>query len=380
MCVLAKPIIPASVVVALFCSIPVAAVAGEESGAPAPTASDSASGKHNTVRPGPLPTLAAVVPGLVLHGSGLFVAGDKKGALFLLEAEGIGAAMFVGGAGTLVLTGVSRYLAGPLIALTVTGGGVFLVSGLADLYGAAGGARLGYAPERRKPWVEVESGLGHVYDPLFGSREFAVLGATLRFSRLRISPSAWASLDRLNVLERLDLGWRMVGPLANSQHRATDGSFLDFVSASSRHRFRPEGFTTLTHELAIAGRYDLRRASPLLAGTYVELELGGALAETNYDWSYAADHDLLLLSRFGVGVYLGRPGGPHGEVSVYYDHRHDGMVGGLAMDSMLNGIPGRVGTDARLRLVGPFGVALGFAVGSAYAGSLRLVWTDGGDT
>ena len=56
---------------------------------------------------------ASVVPGVVVHGSGHWVAGRPRAARRLLLLEGIGLGAFLGGGLTLVLTGANRYVVGP---------------------------------------------------------------------------------------------------------------------------------------------------------------------------------------------------------------------------------------------------------------------------
>src|SRR5262245_32185925 len=77
------------------------------------------------IEPSVWSALAALGPGLLLHGSGAFVAGDRVAARRLALSELGGLATFVAAAGLLAQTGASRRLIGPLTSLTVLSGGVF---------------------------------------------------------------------------------------------------------------------------------------------------------------------------------------------------------------------------------------------------------------
>ena len=79
-----------------------------------------------------------------------------------------------------------------------------------------------------------------------------------------------------------------------------------------------------------------------------------------------------LLARFGFGLYLGHPGGIHGEVLAYYDHRRDGLVGGLSLGKSREGAVGHAGIQGHLTLWGPWGIQLGLAYGSAVVARLGL--------
>src|SRR6476659_8021063 len=71
---------------------------------------------------------AAIVPGLLVHGSGHFVAGDTRGGYRLLALEGIGLGTLALGFVPIVATGASRRFVGPAAALSVVGAGLFVMS------------------------------------------------------------------------------------------------------------------------------------------------------------------------------------------------------------------------------------------------------------
>ena len=86
--------------------------------------------------PDPLAIGAAIVPGVLLHGSGSYVAGERRTARRLLALEGAGLAVTGVGAVPMLATGASRWVSGPSVALIATGMGMVLVGWAADIYSA----------------------------------------------------------------------------------------------------------------------------------------------------------------------------------------------------------------------------------------------------
>jgi hypothetical protein len=353
--------VAAAVAVALTVSPAFAGERGEDDGA---------------THPGLLPAAAAVVPGLVLHGSGLHAAGDTRGAARLLTAEGIGVAAILAGVVPLAATGASRRISIPTIPLVIAGSGVFATSFLADVYGAAGGPAIAGSPQRSLPGLELSLGYAYVDDPQFAFGSFAVAGARLWVDRVRLVPSAWAALTDDNQRFRGEVDYRFIGPRAGG--RAADGSFLDLRGAVTNHHFGPEDFTVTSGELEGVGRLDLSRLSGSLAGAFAELGVGLGLDAYRYGVTGAGtDVDSLLLSEFGFGLYLGDPAARSGEVRVYYQHRRDGFSAGLATTTRGNGFVGHFGIDGVAWLSDHLGATAAFVVGSSYLTRLGVVFRSG---
>jgi hypothetical protein len=284
-------------------------------------------------RPRLLPVAAALVPGLIVHGAGHFAAGDRQVARRLFAVEGIGLGLFAAGAVPLLVTGASRYYSGPTVAFLVSGVGLFGLSWLADVYGAAAGDSRAGAPPSISPGtgvpLEVTAGYGYVYDPRFDYRQFAVVSATAWLGRLRLAPSAWIALDDDNQRLRQEATWRLAGP--GSRRPTGDGSSVEVTAALTHHRYPGERFDVTTGETSLGGRLDMARVGDSLAGSFAEMSLGVGLEGINYHEAGAgADLGELLFVRFGYGMVVGRPGGLHGEVSLYYDHRRDTFAGGVS--------------------------------------------------
>jgi hypothetical protein len=296
----------------------------------------------------------------------------------LLEGIGLGA-FFTGGA-TIVFTGANRYLVGPAALLAIGGFGLFATSWLADVYGVATPLDARGRPARFAPALETELGYRYVYDPQFAYRSFLVQGLDLRFGSVRILPRGWFALDHRNVRLRLLGAYRLYGPRPAPAPAARDGSFFDVEGAVTHHRFDPEGFSTLTGELAANGRLDFSRLDPDLSGMFGELGGGFALSAMDYEapgLELGSDLEQLLLGRFAFGVYLGDAQRGGGEISAYYDHRHDDFAAGLKLTGLGSGVVGHMGLLGRWFFDESIGIAADVQIGSAFIAGLSLLVREG---
>lgn len=309
---------------------------------------------------------AAIVPGVIVHGAGHWVAGDRPMAKRMLYVQLAAAAVAAIGGLPIAVTGASEESM-PGLVLLVPAGGVLIAGWAADIYGAAGGARLGGRPEREPADVEVELGYRFVGDPQLPWANLATLGAEGRLDRARLGGSAWLG----------DEVWRIGGEAAarliggRSGRPAADGTRLELVVRAAEQRFDPM-VAVATYELAATGRLDLGRLGASLEGSYASLELGGAVEHTRYRVD-GVDGVLSsrMLGRFAWGMYLGDGDGRgrRGEIELFYDHRRDQLAGGVVIPRSLNGFIGHVGIDA-VGYQGPWGITAGVDVGSAWV--LRL--------
>ena len=323
------------------------------------------------LQPRPAAMGAAIFPGVLVHGAGHFVAGERRTAWRLLALEGVGAGLTVAGLGVLAATGASRHLAAPIFALPVAGVGLFATSWLADLYGvSAVGA--GGAPGLFTPTVEARLGTRYVYDPTVRYGWLVGPAADLRWGRWRLSPGAWIAGDAHNVRAGAELAYRASGP--GPAAAGVDGSYVDAVVAATEHHFGPEAFdlTILTAEAR--GRVDLRRLARTLAGSFAEGGLGLGWVLTHYRvGAHETDGDGLLLARFAYGLYLGRDPARGGELAVFYDHRHDDYAGGLKVTGIGSGVAGHLGLEGSWFFLPRWGLRAEGQVGSAYLVGLSLV-------
>ena len=299
---------------------------------------------------------ASVVPGVLLHGAGHWVAGDKKMGKRLLALQGIGMGLAALGGLSIGVSGGSEKTM-PGIFLLMPGGGLVVLSWLADIYGTAGGARIHGKPDQGGYDMDVALGYAYVHDPQFAFSHLATMDAEARIRRSR---------TRFETMFGEGL-WR--GRFEGAV-RVHDG--VDVMVAAADHRYRDDGFAATTLELAAEGRYELARIGAPLAGSFVTGQLGFGGERTRYDVpGMPVDWSTLFLGRFSFGVHLGDGGERHAEAEIYYDHRRDQLTGGLLVPSGANGFVGHVGVDAT-GYRGKWGLTGGVDVGSSWVVHLGL--------
>jgi len=325
--------------------------------------------------------VGALVPGLLVHGTGHFLSGDAATGRKLLAMEGAGLGAFALGGVPLVLTGASRRIVGPAAAVTIGGVGLFAISALADLYGVlapAGG--FGVAPRRLPSW-QTELGYRYVYNPVFDYRSFVVYGIDFQTARVRVSPSAWFATDDTNARLRLAAAVRVWSVARAHREGTADGSYLEWQGALTHHAYTSNRFALRTAETSLAGRVDLAHVGPSLAGSFAAASLGIALQNYRYRVTgVPSDTSEMLLATFGFGIYLGGRGrrGPDGELMAYYDHRHDGFVAGLKMTGLGSGVAGHFGLQGRCFFDEHWGVSGEVMAGSALVGGISVLFRQGG--
>lgn len=316
---------------------------------------------------------ASVVPGLLAHGAGHFVLGERRTATRLLVAEGVGLGVAAAGGIPLFLTGASRHDAAVPIAMVVSGVGVFALSWAADVYGASGAG--GPRPPLAAAPVELELGYGYVGDPRFDYRSFAVTAASIELGRLRLAPVGWIALDDDNQRMRLEGRYAF--------WRGDDASRLEVTAAGTHHRYHDDGFNVSTLEASVGGRLDMTRVASSMAGSFADLSLGiGSELTSYYADGAGADVGEMLLARFAYGVALGCAGSPlRGEASIYYDHRRDTFTGGISPGTGPgSGFVGLFGVEGVAHLGPRWGARVRLEQGAARVFSLSLLSRFGGES
>jgi hypothetical protein len=314
----------------------------------------------------------------VLHGAGHAALGQWKIAWPLLGFELLGFGVGAAGAFTFWYSGAARQLVGPATAMTLVGGGLLGLSWLADLYGVLAPPGGTGAPDRTLPLVDVALGYRYVHDPRFLYRNLLGAAIDVRLRPLRLSASAWGALDAGNQRLRASLAYRFFGPQPAKEGKApaTDGSFVEVSLGVTHHAYQNEGFDLTLAEGFALGRLDLERIGPTMKGSFAEMGLGWALG--SYDYAHVpGEATSLLLMRAAFGVYLGSPGNPHGEVSVFYDHRHDDYAAGLMMPGIVSGVLGHFGMGGTFYVTERLGIGAEAQVGSAVLAGLSLRYRGG---
>lgn len=338
--------------------------------------------------PGGWPLLAAILPGILIHGSGVYAAGDTDTALKLLAAEGIGIAGVLAGGAIIIGTGANRHMAGPAIVTLGAGFALFAQSWLADLYGSIANGGVG-RPLRVAPLADLRVGYRYVYDPQFEYANFVHLRGDVMLGPFRLVPQAMVALDDDNYRLRLITAYRFWGLDADASTPLDHGSFVDLELGLTWHHSGTEGFDTLTPEIFVLGRLDLSEFAEILAGSFAEFGAGWGMEMYDYrvpGLEFAEDAFELLLMRFAYGLYLGYPGEGfpgYGELMLYYDHRHDDYTAGLGLGGLAGGPAGHFGLEGHW-IIAPdadgdgWGVGAEVVVGSAWLTGLDVIYRFGG--
>jgi hypothetical protein len=135
-------------------------------------------------------------------------------------------------------------------------------------------------------------------------------------------------------------------------------------------RDRADRVAQLVGEIEIMGRLGLARFDRAFRSNFVELSTGLGVNRITYS-SRVSETENLLLGRFAWGSYV-----PGGEVTVYYDHRRDGLAGGINAWRAA-GFIGSFGATAALRIDGPWTLRGEFQIGNAYLSTLALAYRGG---
>jgi len=323
----------------------------------------------------------SVVPGVILHGTGHYVLGEPDTAKRLLIVEGIGLGMVLVGGGTLALAGASRYLSGPATVVAASGFGLFFGSFLADLYGVtttdADAAR---RRSRSVAGAETEIGYQRVAGPTVHETDIVFQRVALRAGDFRVTPSAWFAAHSTGVRYRIEGAYRILGSTPGASGRGTS-DYLDVVVGGLHHRAPKQLFSRSSIELQADTRFDFAHLGATLHGLFFELSAGYAAGRIDYEipgMTVPSDYDPVLLTRFGIGaIFRGRT---HvgSEAVIYYDHRHDEIIGGLVSRGLGSGALGRFGVDGRWFFSSNLGVAAFVEIGSAWHLGTSMVFRQDG--
>lgn len=263
--------------------------------------------------------VASIATGFVLRGVGSYLVGEKRAAKRLAVVGGLGLGAFViGGAPVGISGGLPATM--PLVPVLLAGSGALFTSWWADIGVAAGVSTIGQA-RAAAPW-SVELATLYLSDP-YRQAGLGRLGGELALGRVTLGGSLLADAEGELWTGVLDVQTRLAGAAATGEV-VDDGSRLIVRTGLSRHHDGGDRTTIATAELELIGRLELRHLERALRGTFVQASTGVGVDRTSY--TGARDHHSVLLGTFGWGVYLGN----RGEVAVFYDHRRESMVGGLA--------------------------------------------------
>ena len=279
----------------------------------------------------PLPIGAALVPGLLLHGSGAWAAGDRETAKHLLIAEGIGAGTLVTSIVGLAVTGASRQFTGVLLPTAVSGAFLFLGSWFADVYGVSVPLEHRGSAPAHTPRIELSLVTSYRYDPRAATDAILLPTAKVALGRWLLNGNAQIAPSNSTSRIRGDIRYRVF-------KRPAD--FVDLQFAVTNNRLGEDDINTLSLEFAVPARLDLGHLGRLLRGSFAELTLGGMITSVRYNNVDARETDGAVLGRGAIGAYLGDG---DGEVQIFYDHRRDTLAGGAILGGISAGFVGYAG-------------------------------------
>ena len=301
---------------------------------------------------------AAIVPGPLLVGGGSVVLGERRTARSLSRLQQLGLGVLVVAGLPQAATYGSRRLA-PTIPILLGGAGLWLTGWFGDLFMAAGGDASATSP-RRAPRRALTASTILAIDPLRGPRTYAALDGEFAFgatpAALRLRASVWASAERaeqrVNVEAELPLARR-------TRDRGTDDSHAALLGRVRVERNLTGDVDGGAAEVAVRLHLDGARVAPPLRGTFAEADLGLGLTLLRYSPG-GVDVSDAVVARLSWGRRLG----DGGELRAFYDHRRDGLAGGVHA-SRATGFIGSVGASAIVPLAQGWDVVSALELGSA---------------
>jgi hypothetical protein len=311
---------------------------------------------------------AAIFPGVILRGAGSWVVGERRIARRLAATGALGMAIAVVGAAPVGLSRSHPATIWPGVPLIVTGTGTFLSSWFADIWVAAGGGQRPTAARTPPPW-SLDVATTWLHDA-YRERALFVAAGHLELGRLGLDAGGYLDARNASRLAELGARWRLLGPPPTGAAVA-DGSRLVIRTAARLERDDDDRVTLATLEAELSGRLDLAHLDPAIRGGFLELSAGGGAGRTTYPQD-RHDLDAILLAGFGFGAYLG----DRGEVAMFYDHRRDGLAGGLAAGRAASFV-GSFGSRLELRVAGSWAVRGQLQVGNAWVTTVGLRYLGG---
>lgn len=357
-----------------FCVLAVAVLVASRGAAAEPQPSPE-EGRTELVQPSPphisparraLAIAAAIVPGIVVRGAGSWVAGEKRAAKRLALVAG--GSLVVGAIGGAFIgpTGGSPYTM-PMVPLVVLGVGGFMTTWVADVFTAAGGGCVCGRVLATAPW-SLEVGETWQHDAYRG-RVHARVAGRIELGRVDVGGAALLHVGGDAWLGFADARVRILGEAA-SGHVIADGSRLLARVGGRVQRDDVDRVTQVVGEVEVIGRYDLRRLDPALRASFVQMSTGIGGNDVTYAGE-ADELDSILLGTFAWGMYL-----PTGELALYYDHRRDGLAGGIAAWRAAAYV-GSVGAAIDIGIHGPWALRGDLQFGNAWLTTLALSYRGG---
>lgn len=311
----------------------------------------------------------ALTAGFVIHGTGSYLVGEKRAAkrLAIIEAIGLGG-MLAGGGPVGISGGLPATM--PLVPVLLVGAGMFFTSWWADVGVAAGASRTGTA-RAAAPW-SLELSTLYLSDP-YRQAGLGRLRGEVALGRVTLGASAMSDAENEIRTGELNATTRLLGAAPTGEvtrEILDDGSRLLVRAGLRGHQDDGDHIKLATAELEVIGRLDLFHIERALSGSFVQMSTGIGVDRAYY--TGAQDNNSVLLGTFGWGLYLGN----RGEFQLFYDHRRESMVGGLAAGRAA-GFVGSVNGSLDWLFDRRWGTHLEVNVGNAWLTTLGLRYRGG---
>ncbi len=308
---------------------------------------------------------ASLTTGLFIRGVGSYLVGEKRTAkrLALIGGIGLGSAV-AGGVPVGVSGGYPPTM--PLMPLLLVGAGAFVTTWWADIGVAAGASRSGEA-RTAPPW-SLELAMLYLSDP-YRQTGLGRLAGNIEIGRLQLGAAGLLDAEDELRTGELEARVRIYGAPATGEV-VDDGSRLLLRAGFRDHQDDGDRVGIRTAELEVLGRLDLHRIDRALHGSFIQMSSGIGVERI----AYTGDHDnsSVLLGTFGWGLYLGN----RGEAQLFYDHRRDSMVGGIAAGRAA-GFVGSVGVSLDWVFDPKWATHLEIDVGNAWLTTFAIKYRGG---
>lgn len=287
---------------------------------------------------------AALVPGVLVHGTGHWMLGDKKTARRLRRMEMVGLLLAGLGGAAIGLSGTDENLAMFYVPMLVAGGTTFMGSFLTDVIGVATKGTRARGRARPPGWggddlAHTSLGYRHVLHPALDISHVARASAGFRARRVALTVSAEA--EAAGRYQEQQVVFRYTTHL-----RPLRMASLDFGFDLTHRRLRDDRLSSYPGAVWAEMTWDLAKLAPSVPGAYGRGRFGVGAELVNYGDVPGIDDDVVpfVAAEAGLGFRLGRT-----DWELSYNHRKDGLPGGSFI-GRLPGMLGSVGVSGRARV------------------------------
>lgn len=258
--------------------------------------------------------VGSIIPGVLLHGSGHYLMGEKETGKKILKIEGYS---FLTGVSSLValgLLGNADETSGVLIPISMLSFGTFAATWLFDVIGTTGLSNqlsVGQHPYKQSFVNFSYSQQDNNQSPYY----------TFYSGRLQYGNNQFFAQVNTEVEESLD--YREFAFKGGYNIMQKDYTNL-YVIPESKYRYSTEGFSIAQFDLQLEMDINLAKLSNTLKNVYFVNTIGYGNSQFNFEGSgFDYSNNMMIISqgiRFSVNKVL--------DVSTKYIRREDGFIGG----------------------------------------------------